>query len=339
MSTASSTANPFMERLQAHAQGLRGRAPVALPQSPSPNGSPPAPGADLRAFWQSPVARAAINDRITGDPAVSPESYFAERYGSAVPAGDALSLRASDNRLEAALVRGGACKHVTGLDGDEPRVQSINAAVPGSLREQVRFQHGDLLGWAPEKPLGAVIARSVLHRQHDLDAVLDRIAAILAPGGLVFVDEFVGPARFQWTDAQLEAINRLLGCLPEELLAEVGGEKGQYKRRVGRPNPTSHTVSNPDDAVCSDRILAGLDDRFERVEVQLYGGALYHQLFARIMGNFTAQPELVRVLMELDSLLTDLGVLSSDYVWGVWRKTSGPRPGRRLRRWWRAVRR
>jgi SAM-dependent methyltransferase len=339
MSTASSTANPFMERLQAHAQALRKRSPVPPPQAGQSNGASPAPRADLRAFWQSPVARAAINHRVTGDPAVSPESHLAERHGSAIPVPQALSLRASDGRLEAALVRSGACASITGLDGDERRVQSANAGVPGSLREQIRFEHGDLLGWTPGEPLGAVIARSVLHRQLDLDAALDRIDAILAPGGLVFVDEFVGPARFQWTDDQLAAINRMLACLPDELLAEVGGEKGQYKRLVGRPNPASHAASNPDDAVCSDRIMAGLDERFERVEVHLYGGALYHQLFARIMGNFAAQPELVRVLMELDALLTDLGVLSSDYVWGVWRKTSRPRPGRRLRRWWRAARR
>jgi SAM-dependent methyltransferase len=336
MSTAGATTNPFMERLQAHAQALRKRPPVGPPQ---PRGASSAPRSDLRAFWQSQVARAAINHRIAGDPAISPEAYFAERYGPAIAAPHALSLRAGDARLEAALVRGGPCVRVTGLDGDERRVQSANASVPGALREQVRFQQEDLLEWIPEELLGAVIARSVLHRQHDLDAVLDRVDAILAPGGLVFVDEFVGPARFQWTETQLDAINRLLACLPDELLVEVGADKGQYKRLVGRPNPVSHAASNPDDAVCSDRIVGGLDARFERVEVHLYGGALYHQLFARIMGNFTAQPELVRVLMEFDALLTDLGVLSSDYVWGVWRKASGAGRGRRAQKWWQARRR
>ena len=44
--------------------------------------------------------------------------------------------------------------------------------------------------------------------------MLDRLAAMLEPGGLLFVEDFVGPARFQWTDAQLEAINRLLSRLP-----------------------------------------------------------------------------------------------------------------------------
>jgi SAM-dependent methyltransferase len=317
MCAAGSTADPFLERLQAHAQAIRERPPVAPPR---PAQAAPAARADQLAFWQSPVVRAAINRRITGDPAVAPELYFARNHGPAVPVPYALSLRAGDARLESALVEGGACERVTGLDGDESRAQSANAGVPEALRERIRFQQGDLLQWEPDGTVGAVIARSVLHRQGDLPAAIGRIETILAPGGLVFVDEFVGPARFQWSDAQLEAINRLLACLPDELLVDLGARDGRRKRGIGRPDPAAHAASNPHDAVCSDQIVSSLDERFERVEVSLYGGAVYHQLFTRIMGNFTAQPELVRVLMEFDALLTDTGVLASDYVWGVWRR-------------------
>jgi SAM-dependent methyltransferase len=312
------SADPFLERLKAHALAIRERPPV---QAPRPAPARPAARVDHLAFWQSPVVREAINRRITGDPAKGPEVYFAERHGPAVPAPHALSLRTSDSRLETALVQGeGQCAQVTGLDVEEQRVQSANAGVPEALRKRVRFQQGDVMRWQPPEPLGAVIARSVLHRQGELEAVLERIAEMLAPGGLVFVDEFVGPSRFQWTDAQLEAINRLLASLPEELLVDLGAGDGRYKRSVGRPDPEAHTRSNPHDAVCSDRIVNGLDERLERVEVSLYGGAVYHQLFTRIMGNFAGQPELVGVLMEMDALLTDTGVLASDYVWGVWRK-------------------
>jgi SAM-dependent methyltransferase len=314
-----STADPFLERLQAHAQAIRERPPVTPPRPLAPT---PAPRADQLAFWQSPVVRAAINLRVTGDATVAPETYFAQRHGPAIPAPHSLSLRASDARLEATLVQSDtcACQRITGLDGHEARAHSANAGVPEALREHIRFQQGDLLAWEPDEPLGAVIARSVLHRQGDLDAALDRIGAILAPGGLIFVDEFVGPARFQWTDAQLAAVNRLLACLPEELLVDLGARDGRHKRSVGRPDAAAHAASNPDDAVCSDRIVASLDRRFERVEVSLYGGAVYHQLFTRIMGNFTSRPELVRVLMEFDALLTDAGFVASDYVWGVWRR-------------------
>ena len=194
------------------------------------------------------------------------------------------------------------------------------ARVPEPLRDRIRFQIGTLDRWEPPEPVGAVVCRSFLHRQHDLEAILDRLAAILVPGGLLFVEDFVGPACFQWTDTQLAAINRLLARLPEELLTDLTAKDGRRKRSVERPDSARWILANPHEAVRSDEILPLLDARFERAEVCPYGGALFHQLFSRIMGNFAARPELVGILMEIDALLTDTGALNADYVWGVWRR-------------------
>jgi SAM-dependent methyltransferase len=270
------------------------------------------------AFWQSPVARAFINRRITGDPELGPEIHYARRHGPSIVAPHALSLRASDAKLELALVEAGSCERVTGLDDDQARLDFASGRVPEPLRERVRFELGGLEQWQPPEPLGAVVCRSFLHRREDLEAVLDRIAALLEPGGLLFVEDFVGPSRFQWTDAQLDAINRLLAQLPEGLLTDLSAGDGRRKRSVERPVLAERIASNPHEAVRSEEIMPALDARFERVEVCPYGGAVFHQLFSRIMGNFAGRPDLVAVLMEADALLTDSGALPSDYVWGVW---------------------
>src|SRR5271165_3457847 len=188
------------------------------------------------AFWQSPVVRAAINRRITGDPELGPETYFARRHGPSIVAPHVLSLRASDAKLEVALVEAGSCERVTGLDDEQGRVDFAAGRVPEPLRGRVSFQLGTLDRWEPAEPLGAVVSRSFLHRRADLEIVLDRLAVMLAPGGLLFVEDFVGPSHFQWTDAQLEVINRLLACLPGELLTDLSAADGRQKSRVERPN-------------------------------------------------------------------------------------------------------
>ena len=314
-------ANPFVERLRDHAATVR--MPLATATQAPARGGVPAPSVQPNqlAFWQSPVARAAINRRITGDPELGPETYFARRHGPSIAAPHAVSLRASDAKLEIALVEAGSCERVTGLDDEQSRVDFAAGRVPEPLRSRVAFQLGTLDRWEPPEPLGAAVCRSFLHRQRDLEAVLDRLAAILVPGGLLFVEDFVGPARFQWTDAQLEAINRLLARLPDELLGDLAATDGRRKRSVERPDPDAWIAANANEAVRSDEIVSLLDARFERVEVCPYGGAIFHQLFSRIMGNFVARPELVGVLMEVDALLTDAGALNADYVWGVWRRT------------------
>jgi SAM-dependent methyltransferase len=320
------SSSPFVERLRDHAASV-GALPRLTPQAPAgaEGGEPslPLPRSVARnqlAFWQSPVARAMINRRITGDPELGPETYFARRHGPAIVAPHALSLRASDAKLEMALVEAGTCERVTGLDDEQSRIDFAAGRVPEPLRKRVRFELGTLEGWEPPEALGAVVCRSFLHRREDLEAVLDRFAAILEPGGLLFVEDFVGPARFQWSDAQLEAINRLLARLPEDLLSDLSASDGRRKRSVERPALAERIAANPNEAVRSDEILPALDARFERVEVSPYGGAVFHQLFSRIMGNFVDRPELVGVLMEVDALLTDTGALGSDYVWGVWRR-------------------
>jgi SAM-dependent methyltransferase len=192
--------------------------------------------------------------------------------------------------------------------------------IPEPLREQVSFRLGTLEDFQPAEPLGAVVCRSFLHRRSDLESTIERLVALLAPGGLVFVEDFVGPARFQWTDGQLDAVNRLLARLPDDLLRDLAAADGRCKRRVERPDLEALIAAGSQEAIRSDEILPLLDARLERVEVHPYGGAIFHQLFSRIMGNFAGSPELVAALMEIDALLTDSGVLSSDYVWGVWRR-------------------
>ena len=333
--------SPFVERLREHAAsvGTLPRPPAPAPEGepapqagvPGVDGAPgragapgvaaaPAVAPNQLAFWQNPIARATINRRITGDPELAPETYFARRHGPAIVAPHALSLRASDAKLELALVEAGSCERLTGLDDEQSRVDFANGRVPEPLRERVRFGLGALDRWQPPESLGAVVSRSFLHRREDLEAVLDRLGALLQPGGLLFVEDFIGPARFQWTDAQLDAINRLLARLPAELLSDLSATDGRRKRSVERPDLAERIAASPHEAVRSDEILPLLDERFERIEVCLYGGAVFHQLFSRIMGNFAGRPELIGVLMEVDALLTDAGVLGSDYVWGVWRR-------------------
>lgn len=313
----------FAERLRDHAASLRGlSAEEGSPEHRAPAPASPSGSAQVPqlSFWQSPVARAAINRRISGDPELRPEVYFARRHGPAMVAPHAVSLRPIDAKLEIGLLEAGRCEHVTGLDEDSERLALVAGRLPEPLRDSFTFALGALERWEPPEPLGAAVCRNFLHRRADLEQVTERLATVLAPGGLLFVEDFVGPARFQWSDDQLAVINRLLACLPPALLADLSADDGRLKRSVERPSLERLVAGGSQEAVRSDEIIAVLDARFERVEIAPYGGAVVHQLFSRIMGNFAERPELVSVLMELDALLTDMGVLPSDYIWGVWRR-------------------
>jgi SAM-dependent methyltransferase len=228
-------------------------------------------------------------------------------------------LRGGDPGLACELLREGACARVTILDDSCERLDYAQARVPEELRGKVRLAQAELHEYEPEEPPAVVAAVSVLHRLADPDAAVARIAGWLSPGGLVYVDEFVGPDRFQWTERQIEIVNRLLACLPEELRRDLAN-RGAIKEEIGRPDLERFGRDHPSEAVAPSQVHAALDTHLEPVAVKPYGGAVFHQLFARIMGNFARRPELVRLVLEFDAILTDLGAVDPDYLWAAYRR-------------------
>jgi SAM-dependent methyltransferase len=87
-------------------------------------------------------------------------------------------------------------------------------------------------------PFDAVVASLSLHHVHDLGAALDRIAALLRPGGLLLLDEFawerLDEPTADWYYGQLRALGaarghavpRSLDALREDWAAEHEGLHG-----------------------------------------------------------------------------------------------------------------
>jgi SAM-dependent methyltransferase len=332
------SSDPFLARLKARAAEAAAppeataKAPEATPREESgarsrsrPRREPRDPTAyrDRRAvaFWQSEVVRAFVNRRITGDEQIPPSRYFADLVDAPLRAGAAIVLRGGDPALTCELLRHDACARATIVDGSQERLDYARARLPDDLRARIELVLADPLDYSPPVPPSAVVAVSALHRLPDPDAAVARIARLLAPGGLLYVDEFVGPDRFQWAERQVEIVNRLLACLPEELRRDLTDRSLKtIKEEIGRPDPERFSRDHPEEAVAPSRIRAALDAHLEPVVVKPYGGAVFHQFFARIMGNFLRRPELVRLLLEFDAILTDSEAIDSDYLWAVYRR-------------------
>lgn len=275
----------------------------------------------VRSFWQSPVVMSELNRRITGDPEVEQVEFFRDRF-CPQPRRSALSLGSGSGHLEIRMVTLGVCDRMLGVDISEARVQDAFARIPADLTERVTFRVVDLEHWQPDERFDLVVAQDVLHHVENPDAWCARINALLTDDGLAYVHDFIGPPRFQWTDRQLRIINRLLERLPERLRYDVVNNDGSLREPVGRPDRERFIAADPSEAIAPREIPAALERHLEPVLVKPYGGAIFHQLFNRIMGNFVDDEDIVRLLMEVDFLLTDEGTVEPDYLWGVYRRRS-----------------
>ena len=270
------------------------------------------PGGDSRAWvdWADhPRILELVLDKVFGPPR---RSLF-ECLSAAFPqlrSGHALSLCCGDGAFERQLIQTGVLQRVTGIDIAPVRVASAVAAAG------LDFQVGDAnSGNFGSQLYDAVIAKAALHHIECLEPALQGVRRALKPGGCLIAIDFFGPTRFQWTDAQLAAVNRFLAEeVPEPLRRQADGTL--YS--AVRPTLAEMIASDPSEAVRSGEILALLRQYFSRLEIRDIGGTLLQLIFSSsIVNNFDASSSqhnrIIEKAFALEQSLLACGAIEADF--------------------------
>ena len=136
----------------------------------------------------------------------------------------------------------------------------------------------------------------------------------LKDDGLLFVNDYVGPERFQWEPRQHDVANAMLSALPERLRQQWDGGT---KRRTHAPSRLRMRFVDPSEAAESRRIMPALRERFEILEERDLGGSIVNLVLDQIAHHFPdADEEAMSALAALfaveDGLLVE-GEVTSDY--------------------------
>jgi 2-polyprenyl-3-methyl-5-hydroxy-6-metoxy-1,4-benzoquinol methylase len=210
----------------------------------------------------------------------------------------ALSLGCGTGGREINWARLGVLGHITGIDISPERIEcAIRQAKDAGLDDALSFRAADVQQVLREKQerYDVVLALQSLHHFDHIGETIGLITTALRPGGLLIVDEFVGPSRFQWAKAQMRTANALLAALPAE--RRVQGD-GRIKRRVIRPSVLSMRLDDPSEAAEASDLLPALRQHFSILEEHLYGSVLHLALHG-IAHNFLGQdPATAQVLRQ-----------------------------------------
>jgi SAM-dependent methyltransferase len=154
-----------------------------------------------------------------------------------------------------------------------------------------------------------------------LEHVLDQVHAALTPGGYFVLEEFVGPSRFQWTDAQIAVVRALLSLVPQRLRTFRWGLVKPYE---GRPSRADVAAAAPFESIRSAEIVPLVSKRFDLVVVRPLGGTLQHLLYNGIVHNFSPEDEEATRWIEgigrVEDALVDSGCLPSDFLLTIGRR-------------------
>ena len=264
------------------------------------------------------MVRDRINVLISGNrhtDAYGRLADFLRDGGHPGPLGRCASLGCGSGGLERDLVRRGSVGHIEGYDPSAVAVAEARRLAADLGYGNILYHTADLAGLVlPEAQFDAIFTYSCLQAVEPLESVVATVRRALKPGGLFHLNEFVGPSRFQWSDAQIRLVNGFLETLPDRLLKTPAGRKPPMER----PTVEHMLAVHPTQAIRSSEIREVLTRHFDILEERPFGGTLLHMGLSDIAQNFDGEnPEDVAHLERLfdleDQALTN-GTLGSDFT-------------------------
>jgi SAM-dependent methyltransferase len=272
-----------------------------------------------RISWSGiPQVHLNHNYLITGARDTYWVEWMRERFFPGGDAGDVLSLGCGAGHLDRIFKRCGfRFRSFTGIDISEGAVDRARALADEiNLAPEIRYLAADLNRCElPPRSFDFIYFFQSLHHIEALEHVLGQCERALRPKGILLVNEFVGPSRFQWTDRQAEMASALTALLPEGLRRDLHG--GGLKTEIARPTVRQMVAADPSEAVRSGEIERLVKARFEILGEWNWGGTLNHLVFHNIAANFDPENEYHRSIVELlihhENVLIREGFLPSDF--------------------------
>ena len=171
----------------------------------------------LTEWWAIPSVIKRWNLLMTGDAEVSFPQYVAAKHFAPRTDLRGLSLGCGTGGNELLWAKTRAFSLREGVDvAPERIVFATRTAADEGLADVLRFRVTDVNRMTADgERFDVLLGLQSLHHFDHLDETLPRLAQLIEPDGLFVIDEFVGPTRFQWTDAQLDAAALLPGLRRE----------------------------------------------------------------------------------------------------------------------------
>ena len=224
-------------------------------------------------IWMNhPAVRAWVNQRVTGDPSHWPIHSMRLAIPERLPFGRALSIGSGLGNFERALAELGIASAATGIDlSPEVLVEAKKRAADAGLSNRIEYVAADARAYLESaRGFDAICFHASLHHFDRVGELLDLVRGALKPGGLLYLDEYVGPSRREWTWRHLLEWNARYRSLPSTV---------RRTHIIRRPI----SDADPTEAIASSDILPEVERRFRVLRRWDYGGNLLSAIYPSLL--------------------------------------------------------
>gem|GEM_PF-5686717 len=175
-----------------------------------------------------------------------------------------LSIGCGSANVEVELLRRGIVKEFTFIDISEESLRRLQESLPPQLRRRVKILEQDLNFISLDEKYDFIFCANVLHHLINLEHILVALHGALTEKGILYVDDFIGEDRFQFSDERIARINKIA--------REAQRHTGITIRPLERTNRNTLINSCPFEAVRSTDIMPILRKLFIPIREREYGG-------------------------------------------------------------------
>ena len=241
------------------------------------------------------------------------------------PVDKVLSIGSGDGALERHLASINAAKEIVGIDLAPKRIE-IAKETANRLAKEYNVQNPItyIVGNVETSPLpgsdyDAIYFNSSLHHMSDLDSILQSCSNALKHDGYLFINEYIGPNRFDFSKREREVMTSVFQTIPIKYrISQADYDKGKIRTHLAFPSPEEVERVDPSEAINSAGIVEAVCRHFDIVEFNSAGGTLIQFMLDGIAGNFRHDDEdslkVLDLIFKIEDTLVESGDLSPHFA-------------------------
>ncbi len=224
-----------------------------------------------------------------------------------------VSVGSGTGHNERGLIAAGLVERFDLFEVSEDRVeQSKKFAEEAGMADRFTHYVEDAFKHDFDGEYDLVYWEHALHHMFDVDHAVAWSVRALKPGGLLVINDYIGPTRLQWRRNEVKLVRQFLRDNEEVL-----GVDPKRVRRGTQFRRLKQFMRDPSEAPQSDLIEAAYK-RHTGTDLNVLGGAMIHLGGGFLNGAEEQDPEIHDRLIKFDQEARDKGI--SHFAFGLWRK-------------------
>lgn len=272
-------------------------------------------------WWNIEAVRKRWNKLITDDPEKEYEDYIVDKYLKNKNDISILSVGCGNGSHEIKFANYPNIKKVTDIDmASKPLKKAKEKALNFNITK-LSFLNSSFENFTTTETFDLILFHSSLHHFKNTQNTLLKTTQLLNHNGLLVINEYTGPNKFQFGKQRKTYLNKIIKTIPDHLKRRLNSNN--IKNRIYESGTLRMYIADPSEAVNSSVIMQCLNRQFNMLEEKKTGGDILHYVLKDIAHNFLPDDiQANHVLQELFKIEDEFiqPKKYSDFMFGIYRK-------------------